>query len=232
MTEVQTIFQFLTKLNENNTREWVAEHKDEYELVKKLRDNTATEFINTVATVDPAAGLLPLSKCVYRLVRDTRFSEDKTPYKTHIGIYVCPPYGKKSLMAGYYLHLEPGGSMLWAGCYCLPTRYLTAIRADIRDNIEEYLSIVESPEFKKIFPKVGDDPLKTAPKGFDRDWEYLDYVRPREFGVTLRLPDKFFDKGNYMTKLLPALKQMKLYVDFLNYTLTESGFPLMREGRR
>lgn len=232
MTEVQTIFQFLRQLNENNTREWVAEHKDEYELVKKLRDDTATEFINTVAVADPAAGLLPLSKCVYRLVRDTRFSEDKTPYKTHVGIYVCPPYGKKSLMAGYYLHLEPGASMLWAGCYCLPTRYLTAIRADIRDNIEEYLSIVESPEFKKIFPKVGDDPLKTAPKGFDRDWEYLDYVRPREFGVTLRLSDTFFDKDNYMRKLLPALKQMKRYVDFLNYTLTESGFQLMREGRR
>ncbi len=226
------IFRYLKRLRRNNTREWVAEHKDEYEQVKQLRDLTAEKFIAAIAGVDPDVAGFPVDMCVYRLVRDTRFSEDKTPYKTHIGIFVCPPYGKKALMAGYYLHLEPGKSMLWGGCYGMPTKYLTAIRKDIRDNIEEYLSIVESEEFKAIFPSVGDNPVKTAPKGFDRDWEYIDYVRPREFGATLHLDDSFFDSEDFTEKLVPALRQLKRLVDFLNFTITETGYPLMREGRR
>lgn len=225
------IFDFLRELKQNNSREWMAAHNDEYQKIKALRDETAQKFIDTVASVDPSAAGYPIAQSVYRIMRDTRFSEDKTPYKTHIGIFVCPPLGKKSLLSGYYLHLEPGNSLLCGGNYCLPTRYLTAIRKDIRDNIEEYLSIVESPEFKKYFPTVGYNLLKTAPKGFARDWEYIDYVRPREFGVEISLEDKFFDKKDYMKPLVPMITQIKRLNDFINFTLTESGFPLMREER-
>ncbi|MBD5356177.1 MAG: DUF2461 domain-containing protein [Bacteroides sp.] len=225
------IFDFLRELKQNNTREWMAEHTEEYKAVRKLRDETAQLFIDTVASVDPAATGYPLEQSTYRIARDTRFSDDKSPYKTHIGIFVCPPLGKKSLLSGYYLHLEPGKSSLWGGNYCLPNRYLTAIRKDIRDNIDEYISIIESPEFKKFFPSVGFDLLKTAPKGFLRDWEYINYVRPREFAVDYALDDKFFDKKDYMKRLVPILEQVKRLNDFYNFTLTESGLPLMREER-
>lgn len=225
------IFNFLTELKDNNTREWLAEHQVEYKNVMTLRNEITQKFIDTIALFDPAAAGFPVEKCVYRLMRDTRFSNDKTPYKTHIGIFVCPPYGKKSLMSGYYLHLEPGNSLICGGNYQLPTKYLTAIRNDIRDNIEEYISIVEAPEFKKYFPTVGDDRLKTAPKGFSRDWEYIDYVTPREFGVTKRLPDSLFDKKDFFRQLKPMIQQIKRLNDFINYTLTESGLPLMREER-
>lgn len=226
------IFDFLRELKQNNTREWMAEHDAEYKRIKALRDETAQKFIDAVASVDPSAANYPVAQSVYRIMRDTRFSEDKTPYKTHIGIFVCPPLGKKSLLSGYYLHLEPGNSMICGGNYCLPTKYLNAIRKDIRDNIEEYVGIVESEEFKKYFPKVGYDLLKTAPKGFDRNWEYIDYVRPREFGVEMPLADSFFDKKDYMKKVIPMLAQIKRLNDFYNFTLTESGLPLMREERR
>lgn len=225
------IFDFLNRLSRNNNREWIAEHKEEYQAFKTLRDETAQRFINVVATVEPSAAGFPIEKCVYRLMRDTRFSEDKTPYKTHMGIFVCPPFGKKSLLLGYYLHLEPGASIICGGNYGLSTKHLTAIRNDIRDNIEEYISIVESPEFKKFFPKVGNDWLKTAPKGFDRDWEYIDYVRPREFGVSMPLADSFFDNTDFPERLIPMLRQIKRLNDFINFTLTESGLPLMRTER-
>lgn len=225
------IFAFLRSLSRNNTREWLAEHKDEYKAVMARRDELAQRFINAIAVVDPEAANMAPGECVYRLMRDTRFSEDKTPYKTHIGIFVCPPLGKKSLLSGYYLHLEPGASGLYGGNYELPTAYLTAIRNDIRDNIEEYVSIVESPEFKAFFPTVGSNLLKTAPKGFDRTWEYLDYVRPREFGVMMPLPDDFFDSEGFTERLIPALGQIKRLNDFINFALTESGLPLMRQCR-
>lgn len=195
------------------------------------RDDVARRFINTIATVDPSAANMPVDRCVYRLMRDTRFSEDKTPYKTHIGIFVCPPLGKKSLLSGYYLHLEPGASLICGGNYELPTPYLTAIRNDIRDNIDEYLSIIESPEFKAFYPKVGDNLLKTAPKGFDRNWKYIDLVRPRDFGVSMPLPDSFFSQSDFIERLVPALVQIKRLNDFVNFALTESGLPLMRPSR-
>lgn len=225
------VFSFLKQLKKNNTREWLADHKSEYMAVKAMRDEMAQQFIDAIASIDPAAIGYPVEKCVYRFMRDTRFSEDKTPYKTHIGIFVCPPLGKKSLLYGYYLHLEPGASIICGGNYGLPTKHLSSIRNDIRDNIEEYLSIIESPEFKEYFPTVGSDLLKTAPKGFDKQWEYIDYVRPREFGVAMSLPDSFFDNEDFATRLIPMLQQIKRLNDFINFALTESGLPLMRQER-
>ena len=223
------ILNFLARLAKNNNRDWLKEHEAEYRQVMELRDALPQQFINTIATIDDTARGYPVRNCVYRLMRDTRFSADKTPYKTHIGIFVDPPLGKKSLLSGYYLHLEPGASFICGGNYCLPTKHLNAIRADIRDNIEEYIEIVESPEFKQYFPTVGDNLLKTAPKGFDRNWEYIDYVRPREFGVIMPLADNFFDSPDAMGKLLPVLKQIKRFNDFINFTLTESGLLLIRD---
>lgn len=225
------IIKFLSQLKNNNTREWMADHQKAYKEAMKLRDEVAQSFIEAIDGVGTPAAGLPVKQTVYRLMRDIRFSTDKTPYKTHVGIFVCPPLGKKSLMSGYYLHIEPGASCICGGNYELPTKHLTAIRNDIRDNIEEYLEIVESPEFKKFFPQVGLSKLKTAPKGFDRNWEYIDYVRPKDFGVEMTLPDSFFDNPDFISDLIPALKQIKRLNDFINFTLTESGLPLMREGR-
>lgn len=209
----------------------MAAHQSEYKQIMAERNETAEHFIAAISTIDPTATGFPVEKCVYRLMRDTRFSEDKTPYKTHIGIFVCPPLGKKSLMSGYYLHLEPGASFICGGNYELPTKYLTVIRNDIRDNIEEYVSIVESPAFKQFFDKVGETWLKTAPKGFSRDWEYIDYVRPKDFGVMMSLPDSFFNDADYIEQLIPCLIQIKRLNDFVNFALTESGLPLLRPER-
>lgn len=207
----------------------MAANKAEYKKIMDERNETAERFIAAIATIDPTVAGFPIEKCVYRLMRDTRFSEDKTPYKTHIGIFVCPPLGKKSLMSGYYLHLEPGASFICGGNYELPTKYLTVIRNDIRDNIEEYVSIIESPEFKQFFNKVGETWLKTAPKGFSRDWEYIDYVRPKDFSVMKSLPDSFFNNRDFIEQLIPCLVQIKRLNDFINFALTESGLPLLRE---
>ena len=225
------ILSFLRKLKDNNNREWLTANDALYRRIMAERDAVAQRFIDTIATIDPHAARYPVRQATYRLMRDTRFSADKTPYKTHIGIFVCPPLGKKSLLSGYYLHLEPGNCFICGGNYCLPVKHLNAIRTDIRDNIEEYLGIVESPEFKQFFPFVGEERLKTAPKGFDKHWEYIDYVRPKDFGVFNTLPDSFFDSDSFVEDLLPQLHQIKRLNDFVNFALTESGLPLMREER-
>lgn len=219
-------------LAKNNNRQWMADHDAEYRHIKALRDEVAQQFINEVARLDPDAARFAPKDVTYRFMRDTRFSSDKTPYKTHVGFFVCPPYGKKSLLSGYYLHLEPGHSIICGGNYGLPTPLLTAIRRDIRDNIEEYIEIVESPEFKQYFTTVGDERLKTAPKGFDKNWEYIDYVKCKDFGVYMHLPDTFFYQKDAIEALRPQLQQIKRLNDFVNFAITESGQPVIRDTRR
>lgn len=224
------LLKFLRALSKHNTREWLAAHNAEYQRVKLLRDDIAQQFINEVAIIEPDAALFAPKDVTYRLMRDTRFSQDKTPYKTHIGIFVCPPFGKKSLLSGYYLHLEPGKSLICGGNYCLPNPLLNVIRNEIRVNIDEYLGIVESPEFKQFFPTVGEERLKMAPKGFDKNWEYIDYVKCKDFGVFQSLPDSFFKQKDPIAALRPQLSQIKRLNDFINFTITESGLPVMREN--
>lgn len=218
---MKQVYKFLSQLSRHNDREWFNAHKDEYLKAKKTVDDFAEQLIAAVSTVDPEASMLTLRDVTYRIYRDTRFSADKTPYKTHIGIFINPPKGKKSLRFGYYFHLEPGNSLVCAGNMPYPTKLTNMIRQDIYDNIEEWLDIIESPEFKMYFPTVGSDPLKTAPKGFDKDWPYIDYIRPRDFGAFRVVTDDFYCAPDIIELLKPMLAQMKRLNDFINYTVDE-----------
>ena len=156
----------------------------------------------------------------YRIYRDTRFSLDKTPYKTHFGGYINSR-GKKSDHCGYYIHLEPGNSFLAGGSYCLPPKVLKAVRQSIFDNIDEYRGIVEDPNFKKYFPIVGDDFLKTAPKGFPKDFKYIDYLKCREYTCIYKVPNAFFSSSDFLQQTESIFIQFKRFADFLNYTIDD-----------
>lgn len=216
---MKLILKFLADLSQNNNREWFKANKELWDEVKRAADELAIRLIDIVAEVDSRASILSLSECTYRIYRDTRFSPDKSPYKRHIGIFINPPGGKKSLTCGYYFHLEPGNCFAAAGTVCLPSPVIRAIRKDIYDNIEEYISIVDSPEFRQYFKDVGENLLKTAPKGFPKDWEYIDYIRPRDFVASHFVNDSFYETRGLRERVLPAVMQMKRFNDFINYSI-------------
>lgn len=217
------IIKFLKALGRNNNREWFALHKDEYLKVKEEVDRLAERLIAIVATVDPDAARFRPADVTYRIYRDTRFSTDKTPYKTHIGIFINPPAGKKSPRCGYYFHLEPEECLVCAGNMPLPGPLTRAIRQSIFDETEEYLSIIDDPEFRKYFPGVGMEHLKTAPKGFPKDWKHIDLLRPKDFSVMMRVDDDFFLPAGLEERLRPIIPQMKRFNDFINFTIDEEG---------
>lgn len=218
---MEDILHFLKELKENNNREWFNANKDWYQRVRGSAENLCIRLIEEISKVDKDAERLQIRDCMYRIYRDTRFSADKTPYKTHIGIFVNPPYGKKSLTCGYYLHIEPGNCFFCAGTIGLPSKTVTAIRQSIYDEIDEYREIVENDEFKRCFPVLGEDFLKTVPKGFSKDWEYIDYVRPRNFVAYGGLTDKEMCNPKLIENLRPAIRQAKRFNDFMNYTIIE-----------
>ena len=219
---MKEILGFLRELERNNNREWFHANKPRYDEVKQRIDDLAMRLIAAVATVDPEAALLTPRDCTYRIYRDTRFSADKTPYKTHIGIFINPPGGKKSLTCGYYLHLEPDKSFFAAGTICLPSPVIRAIRRSIYDNVDEYRSIVEDPQFTSLFPKVGENPVKTVPQGFPKDCEYIDLIRPRDYMASSDvLPDASLDCGRLPEMLLDFIRQAHRFNRFMNYTIED-----------
>ncbi|MDE6227611.1 MAG: DUF2461 domain-containing protein, partial [Muribaculaceae bacterium] len=98
------ILAFLWELAANNNRDWFNENKETYQEVKRMVDSITQDLINRISKFEPQASMLSVSDCTYRIYRDVRFSTDKSPYKTHIGIFINPPFGKKSLRSGFYLH--------------------------------------------------------------------------------------------------------------------------------
>ena len=161
-----------------------------------------------------------LKDCTYRFYRDTRFSEDKSPYKRHFGAYInaC---GKKSWHSGYYFHLQPGECLLAGGAWCLPSPILKAVRQSIVDEVDEFRSIVEAADFKAAFPVIGESRLKTLPKGFPKDFPYPDYLRPKDYSVCHTVPDDFFRDENWLDRTAGIFELMKPFNDFVNYTIDE-----------
>lgn len=214
------IFDFLKELSVNNNREWFNNHREDYDKARIEFENLLSLVISRISLFDESVKNIQPKDCTYRIYRDTRFSLDKTPYKTHFGGYINSR-GKKSDHCGYYIHLEPGNSFLAGGSYCLPPKVLKAVRQSIFDNIDEYRGIVEDPNFKKYFPIVGDDFLKTAPKGFPKDFKYIDYLKCREYTCIYKVLDAFFSSSDFLQQTESIFIQFKRFADFLNYTIDD-----------
>lgn len=217
---VSFIFQFLKELTANNNREWFQGHKDEYLRAQKEFEELLTAIISRISLFDESIVGIQAKDCTYRIYRDTRFSADKTPYKIHFGGYINAR-GKKSDHCGYYIHLQNDSCMLAGGSLCMDAKILKAVRQSVYDNIDEYRAIVEDPDFKRYFPVIGDTHLKTAPKGFPKDFEYIDYLKCKEYTCTCYVPDDFFMDPGFLDKTEDIFKQLKRFADFTNFTIDD-----------
>ncbi|MCR5132040.1 MAG: DUF2461 domain-containing protein [Prevotella sp.] len=238
--EAQRILEFLRGITANNNRPWFLEHKDEYDACRKNFNEGIARAINRYAEFDDEIAHLQVKDCVYRFNRDTRFSPDKSPYKRHLGAYICSK-GKKSLRGGYYIHLEPGNCMLATGSYWLPTNILTSCRNEIMGNIDRWLEAVENPKFRKLFgkPNQGIWPemenedakgsekgfglvsLKTCPAGFPRDYEHIEYLRMKDYCCWRRVPDTFFEGDDWLEESSKIFIVAKPMMDFMNAVIDD-----------
>ncbi|MDE6753595.1 MAG: DUF2461 domain-containing protein [Muribaculaceae bacterium] len=223
---------FLKQLAANNNREWFNEHKDEYLKVRAYIENFTQLLINELAEIEPTAAYLTPGDCLYRIYRDTRFSADKTPYKNHIGIYINPRGGKKSEYCGYYVHIEPGECLVAGGAWFPESPLLKIYRAEIYNNVEEYLEIINNTEFADSFKPYWQEPLKTAPKGFPKDWEYMDLIKPKSFVFAAPLSDKDFSSKDIVKKIGNLFRILKPYDDFFNFTLEQHPELAVRTPKR
>lgn len=200
---------FLKTLNSNNNRDWFEKNKEKYLIAKEEYETFVEKVIKGVAKFDTLISADMKGKdCTFRIYKDVRFSKDKTPYKTNMGASMNPG-GKKSLVAGYYMHLEPGAAFLAGGVYMPQPEILNAIRQEIDYNSAPLLKILKSASFKKYYKGFDDEgKLKTAPKGFEKDHVHLDLLKNKHFLVSYPLSDKDLTSKTLSDTVIAAFKAM------------------------
>jgi uncharacterized protein (TIGR02453 family) len=208
---------FLNLLKENNNRDWFIKNRPAYISAKDNFESFIQELINKIVDFDPILKGLEVKSCVYRINRDIRFSKDKSPYKSHFGAFIVRG-GKKNgdKFAGYYVHVEPGKSIVAGGAYMPPPSLLAEIREKIDREPEELIQITKSKQFIKYFGKIDGDKLKKAPKGYPSDHPHLDLLKLKSYLVVNEVTDKFVLSDAYFDHVLNVLKEMKSLNDYLN----------------
>jgi uncharacterized protein (TIGR02453 family) len=218
--QLPLIMDFLKDLALHNERPWFQENKVRYEEAKKAFDELTNDLIVRIGAFDNSVKNISPNDCIYRIYRDVRFSQDKSPYKRHFGCFINSR-GKNSLHGGYYFHLQPNESMLGGGCWWLPTKILNVVRQTIVDQEQTFTQIVEDPVFKNLYSKVTYDPLKTIPRGMPKDFTHPEYIKCRNYCVGTNLEDSFFEGNNWMDEIIRRFKLMKPFVDFINDTVDD-----------
>ena len=143
--------QFLEDLKANNNRDWFLENKKRYEGVKKDYQQFVSDFLDVMKPLDPALEMLEVKNCTFRINRDIRFSKDKTPYKTHLGIWLPCGRIKGQNRPGYYIHLDKEAAFIAGGLYSPETEELKKIRKEIAFFYEDLEEVLNESEFKKVF---------------------------------------------------------------------------------
>ena len=186
------LFDFLRDLRDNNNREWFAANKGRY--LADVRDpmlDFIEAFAAPLAEISPhfVADARAHGGSLFRIVRDTRFSRDKTPYKTNVGAHFRHAAGKDAHAPGFYLHLEP--DMCFAGCGIWRPDGATVarIREAIHEGQDAWIRITTDPAFTGTFRLTGDS-LKRPPRGYDADHPLVEDLKRKDFIATTSLVER------------------------------------------
>lgn len=212
----KNILLFLSDLKENNYKEWFHENKARYQTAKKEFEQFLTHVIADISQFDSSVKNLEPKHCIFRINRDIRFSNDKSPYKTNFGGFIVPG-GKNAGYAGYYIHIEPESCFLAGGIYMPPPDRLKAVRTEIYENTEDFKKILNDKIFKKHFKEISsEDQLKTAPKGFPKDFEDIDLLKHKHYTVMKQIEDTLIFSEKFADEVHETFKALYPFNSFIN----------------
>lgn len=217
----KSTYKFLKELKKNNNKEWFTENKIKYEQARADFEKLVSQLIPAMAEFDSEMQYLKPKKCIFRIYRDVRFSQDKTPYKTHFGAVFSPVLHKKT--SGYYIHIDPSGSFLTCGHYMLTPEEMKKIRRGIYEDFETFQSLINQKNFRE---EIGDlyrdeNILKRVPNGFDKEHPAAEYLKLKQFYVMKSIPEKLLFSEDFISQAVSIFKQMHPLNDFFNELLEE-----------
>ncbi len=217
--------EFLKELKLNNNREWFADNKPRYELIKRNLLSLSEVMISNINNFDSSLGFINPKSTIFRINRDIRFSKNKDPYKSNLGMVFNIGGNKHNKTSCYYIHIEPDdNSFLSIGIYMPDSNILKILRTHIDENWVEFQEILNNQNFKSIFQDLSRDNkvLKRAPIGFDINSPAIEYLKLTSFYVSYKITDKMLCNDKFPELAVKIFKVAKPLNDFINNCLISS----------
>ncbi|MCI2121774.1 MAG: DUF2461 domain-containing protein [Bacteroidales bacterium] len=218
---MQHLLDFFSGLSENNNKPWFDAHKIEYLKIKAYFESLTARLIEGIGEFDPSVRNLTVKECTYRIYRDLRFSRDKTPYKNHIGAFICP-FGKCSGYSGYYFHIQPvpddtmfetDSHMLATGIYFAPREVLKSVREDIDCNGDNFdSSVKEAAGFEMDIHGM----MKRVPVPYPQDHPYARYLKCRAWCLDKKVDSGYVLSENLVGNLVEDYRKTFKFCQTLN----------------
>lgn len=219
----QATLQFLKSLKKNNKKEWFDANRSKYDSAKKNIELLTAGIISRLSKTDESIAHLQPKECMFRINRDVRFSKNKAPYKTNMGVYFSKG-GKKGIQAGYYFHIEPGASFIAGGLWMPMAPELKKIRQEIDYNWDDFSKIVQDKKFKTAFgdlDRSDEYTLSRPPKGYDEENPAIEYLKLKSLIATRKLSDTELASKDVVKSVVGHFEKMRAFVDFLNRAVEE-----------
>ena len=211
---------FLRGLKRNNRREWFDPRKPLFEAVLKAPRLRVIEGVTSAMLEFAPDHVRPATKCMMRIYRDTRFSNDKTPYKKNIAAWWARHGLEKTSGGGFYLHLSAEELIIAAGVYMPERDQLMAIRNFLLEHHEELRGLLEERKLRRLFAPDYGDVLSRPPKGFPKEHPATDLLKCRQWAVMAKLPAvEALDPG-LVKKVVTYFRAAAPLVALLNRPLT------------
>lgn len=212
---------FLSDLAKNNYREWFAENKHRYEAAQKNVLEVGSALFAEINKFDKNIIFTDPKKCMFRIYRDVRFSKNKDPYKTNIGMFFNPEGTRRCEYSAYYLHIEPKRSFVACGVFMPQPKPLKLIRSAADEDFERLSAILNNKEFKKTFGGFcrDEDALIRVPTGFDDNSPAAEMLKLKHFYVHHPFSDDELCGTDFVQKAGKVLKVAKPLQDWLNEAL-------------
>jgi uncharacterized protein (TIGR02453 family) len=186
---------FLGALSGNNNKPWFEANRPTYEHLRGQWIALVGQVIDGVSRFDPSVGIVSPKDALFRINRDIRFSQDKSPYKTTFSAAICPQ-GRNSGMPAYYFQVNEAGTLLIAGGLYYPERdNLNRIRQYIAEHPERLEAVLADPAFAATFGAIGGDSLKRPPQGYDEDTPGIEFIKLKSFAAMTE-PEGWMERGN------------------------------------
>jgi uncharacterized protein (TIGR02453 family) len=208
---------FLRKLKKNNNRTWFASHKNDFEEHLKLPMQSLVVALRPAFNeFAPQFDLNP-KRSLFRIYRDTRFSKDKTPYKTHVAAHFVLAGKQKGFVgSGFYVHIEPGECFIGGGIYRPDAGQLKRIRRAVSKKPDEFLEVVRSRSFMRRFGTIQGDQLVRTPKGFQEDDPMMQWLKLKQYFVGVSLEEKRCYSRSFIKDVASVCEAATPLVTFLN----------------
>jgi uncharacterized protein (TIGR02453 family) len=216
---------FLRNLARNNDREWFTPRKAVFESELKEPMLAIIRKVSEAMESFAPAYVRPAEKCLFRIYRDTRFSANKLPYKTHVAAWWSHQGLEKTSGAGYYFHVSAKEVVIAAGAYMPEKDQLTAIRHWLLDNHAAFRKLLQKPAVRRTFSEFEGNSLIRPPKGFCRDHPAIDLVQCRQWGLSTTLPAAAALEPDFASTLIRHFRLAAPVVDALNTPIAAAFTP-------